>query len=60
MVTGPHSAAASVAVFRLLSSDSHSVDTLDFGFEEAKLYLRDIGFRYAFALIDNRFKRYEI
>ena len=44
----------------ILSSDSHNIETLGFGFNEAKLYLRDIGFRYAFALVDNKFKRYEI
>lgn len=44
----------------ILSSDSHSVETIDFGFDETKQYLHDIGFRYAFTLIDNEFKKYEI
>lgn len=44
----------------ILSSDSHMAETLDFGFEETKQYLRDIGFRYAYALIDDEFKKYDI
>ena len=39
----------------ILSSDSHAADTLDFGFEETKKYLRDIGFRYAYTLYNNEF-----
>lgn len=44
----------------ILSSDSHSAETVDFGFEEMKQYLHDIGFRFTYALIDNEFKKYEI
>lgn len=44
----------------ILSSDSHSVETLDFAFEETRQYLRDIGFRYAVAFVDNTLKKYEI
>ena len=44
----------------ILSSDSHSVDTLTFGFAETKKYLRDLGFRYAYAILDNEFVKYEL
>ena len=45
----------------LLSSDSHSIDTLDFAFEEIKQYLYDIGFRYLHTLTkDSKFVRYSI
>ena len=44
----------------ILSSDSHTIETLNYGFEETKDYLRDIGFRHAFALIDNTFKKYRL
>ena len=45
----------------LLSSDSHSIDTLDFAFEEIKQYLYDIGFRYLHTLTkDSEFVRYNI
>lgn len=44
----------------ILSSDSHDVETLDFGFDEAKRYLRDIGFCYAWALVDSEFKKYSL
>lgn len=39
----------------ILSSDSHSIETLDFGFKEAKHYLKDIGFQYLYVLSDNVF-----
>ncbi|MBQ8003651.1 MAG: histidinol-phosphatase [Oscillospiraceae bacterium] len=39
----------------VLSSDSHSADTLDFAFDETKALLRDIGFKYTYALYDNAF-----
>lgn len=39
----------------LLSSDSHSVDTLAFGFEETKKFLKDIGFGKTMVLVDNAF-----
>lgn len=39
----------------ILSSDSHSGKTLDFGFDEVKSYLKDIGFKYTYVLYDNRF-----
>ena len=44
----------------ILSSDSHSADTLDFGFEETKRHLRDIGFRHMFTLFNNEFVKYSI
>lgn len=34
----------------ILSSDSHSVDTLDFGFADARLLLKDEGFQYVYSL----------
>lgn len=36
----------------VLASDSHNVDTLDFGFDDAKNYLKDIGFEYVYVLRD--------
>lgn len=39
----------------LLSSDSHSVETLDFGFEELRRYLYDLGFRYTYTLSEEGF-----
>ena len=44
----------------VLASDSHAVDTLAFGFEEAKALLRDVGFEYIFALYDGEFKKVRI
>lgn len=44
----------------LLSSDSHNIDTLDYGFEEAKRYLYDIGFRYLYTMFDHEFVKYSI
>lgn len=43
-----------------LTSDSHRADTIDFEFEKTRRYLRDIGFRHAYVLIDGRFARQEI
>lgn len=42
----------------ILSSDSHSIDTLDFGFEEAKAHLKDIGFKHSYILFNNKFEKY--
>ncbi len=39
----------------ILSSDAHSGDTLDFGLMEAKLLLKDIGFREIFSFKNNEF-----
>lgn len=39
----------------ILSSDSHHVDTLDFGFEELRVYLKDLGFRHVYEFLDHRF-----
>ncbi len=41
----------------ILSSDSHSADTLDFAFDDTKKYLYDIGFRYVYVLSDDGFCR---
>lgn len=44
----------------ILSSDSHSVQTLDQSFGETKAYLKDIGFRHAYALYNDEFTKYEL
>lgn len=44
----------------ILSSDSHSKDTLDFGFEETKELLRDIGFTHLVTMYDGEFVNYAI
>ena len=44
----------------ILSSDSHSIDTLDFRFYETKKYLKDIGFYKITALVDNAFKEFNL
>ncbi len=41
----------------ILSSDSHSADTLAFGFEEAKRLLRDIGFTHIVTLYNGEFSK---
>ena len=44
----------------ILSSDSHDASTLDFGFEEAKQQLRDVGFRQLYTLSDHEYVKYDI
>ena len=44
----------------ILSSDSHSIDTLDFAFDDTKKYLKEIGFNKITALVDNSFKEFDI
>jgi len=44
----------------ILASDSHAIETLAFGFDEAKALLRDVGFEYIFALYDGEFKKVRI
>lgn len=44
----------------ILSSDSHSIDTLDFGFGETKKFLKDIGFTHLFTIQDGAFKKYAL
>lgn len=44
----------------ILSSDSHSKDTLDFGFEQTKEVLRDIGFTHLVTLYNGQFVNYAI
>lgn len=39
----------------ILSSDSHSSDTLDFAFKETREFLKDIGFQYVYTLYNNQF-----
>lgn len=41
----------------ILSSDSHNIDTLDFGFEEMKVILRDAGFDCVYELIGGTFSK---
>lgn len=41
----------------ILSSDSHSIDTLDFYFEEMKCILKDIGFQCVYELHKDGFKK---
>lgn len=41
----------------ILSSDSHVVDTLGFGFDEAKAMLKDVGFDGVYVLYDGEFKK---
>lgn len=44
----------------ILSSDSHSADTITFRFEETKKYLKDIGFDKITVLVDNAFREIDI
>lgn len=44
----------------ILSSDSHQADTLDFGFEDAKLLLKDVGFKELYTLYNGEFIPYKI
>ena len=44
----------------ILSSDSHAKDTLDFGFEDVKNRLRDIGFTRLTAIHNGEFIQYSI
>lgn len=44
----------------MISSDSHSVDTLDFCTDELTAHLREIGFRHVMTLSGGRFKRVPI
>ena len=44
----------------ILSSDSHSIDTLDFGFDEAKIMLREIGFAHIYILNNGQFVKEEL
>ncbi len=39
----------------ILSSDSHSIDTLNFAFDDTKTHLKDIGFKKLKALYNNEF-----
>ena len=41
----------------VLSSDSHEIKTLDFGFSQARTYLKDMGFQYVYCLYDGEFKK---
>lgn len=44
----------------ILSSDSHSIDTLDFYFDETKKYLKDIGFTHLYTIDHGAFVKYDI
>ena len=44
----------------ILSSDSHHKDTIDFGFDEAKQRLREIGFDHLYTLYNGEFIQYGI
>lgn len=41
----------------IVSSDSHSIETLDYCFDEVKRFLRDIGFEYTYVFFDGEFKK---
>jgi len=40
-----------------LGSDSHTVETLDYYFKEARRYLKNIGFEYVYILYDGLWKK---
>lgn len=44
----------------ILGSDSHNVETLDFGFDEVKKYIRDIGFTHLVTIFNGEFIKYNI
>ena len=44
----------------IISSDSHSADTLDFGFAEAKALLKDIGFKHTMGLYGGKFVKIDL
>ena len=44
----------------ILSSDSHDISTIDFGFSELQKYIRHIGFTELFMLYDGKFVKYNI
>ena len=44
----------------MLSSDSHSIETLDFAFDETRQRLLEIGFRYCYVLFDGEFVKQRI
>lgn len=39
----------------VLSSDSHSIDTLSFGFRDAQLWLKDLGFTHTYLMYNGQF-----
>ncbi len=44
----------------ILSSDSHSIDTLDFGFDDAKKQLKEIGFKFVYTIKNGEFVKVNI
>lgn len=44
----------------ILASDSHNIDTLDFGFKEAEKYLKDVGFTRLTTIYNGEFIEYKI
>ncbi|MBO5742965.1 MAG: hypothetical protein J6R68_01620 [Clostridia bacterium] len=41
----------------IISSDCHSMDKIDYFFDETKKMLKDIGFKYVYNLFNNEFKK---
>ena len=41
----------------VLASDSHNADTLDYGFEEARRYLKELGFSHVYVLGSGGFEK---
>ena len=39
----------------ILSSDTHSIDTIDCKFSETRKFLKDIGFQYVYTLYNDEF-----
>lgn len=44
----------------MLSSDSHSIDTLDYNFDKTKVILKNIGFTHLYTINNGNFEKYEI
>lgn len=44
----------------ILGSDSHSIETLDYGFEDSRKYLRSIGFRQLYTMFGGELVPYDI
>ena len=64
--TGPYPQADLLHVLKkhnaplILSSDCHSAEKLDFGFDQAQCLLRDIGFTELYTIDNGKFKSYKI
>lgn len=44
----------------ILSSDSHNIDTLDFGFKDTEKYLKNFGFNALYTIKGGKFVKYDI